>query len=227
MPKSTLNPSLQTLCPATFHLCLALGLSVAKWACFTNSSKKCLSRTSFLRWCNTCADACLTRSTHLCLQRHVGRDTSSGRRGTIASRTSQMSVPTQSSAGNSNVPLESPTELSARFFISHSWSVKWLPNTLSNISSSGKPSTSCPSSGSRDASPRSHPQSSGGNSIATLGGHVSRTITPSNRQGLIRAATPAAAVALAAAVAVAASVGKLPPLRRSHCHSNWVVLLRF
>ena len=98
MPKSTLNTSLQTLCPAIFHLCLKLGPSVAKWACFTNSSKDCLSRTSCLRWRTTYAATCTTRSTHVCLQAHVRQTFSSGR-ATTASRTSQMFIPPQSSAG--------------------------------------------------------------------------------------------------------------------------------
>ena len=71
MPKSTLNTSLQTLCPAIFHSCLKLGPSVAKWACFTNSSKDCLSRTSCLRWRTTYAATCTThvfvRQGHHCL----------------------------------------------------------------------------------------------------------------------------------------------------------------
>ena len=50
MPKSTVNASKQTLCLARFHTRLRplrlVGLTVAKWACFTNSSKKLLSRTS-------------------------------------------------------------------------------------------------------------------------------------------------------------------------------------
>ena len=139
------------------------------------------------------------------------------------------------------------------------WRVKLepgCPSSSSNhkVSSSGKPGSSCPSSGNGGASPRSNPSSSGGSSIGRPRDHVSRTITPAcpgitsrgrsphTAQGPFEHTQPEAllnrndtnniivfhnvfpmAATPAAAVAIAASVGKLPPLRRSHHygdHSN-------
>ena len=88
MPKSTVNASRQTLCPAIFHTRLRplrlVGLTVAKSAYFTNSSKKFLSRTSFPRWRTVSSATAMTCSTHFCWQWHVVRAKLSGRGQCIA-----------------------------------------------------------------------------------------------------------------------------------------------